>query len=483
MNEVLLYISTHFFTLLLLGLVFVFGLLFLFEIKKSQWVIYFLLVWFPLESLILRYTPLDYYAVVKYIPEIVLYGAFVVSWVQHIRREKKWWPGSVVNKWLLGFIAVSFVSWILNQYHFTIWVLGLRQLFRFVLAFFLVMMQNYSEEEKKNILKIGLGMVILEAVLGIIQYLVRGYLDQYLFFSEDVVLGGGARIGAIEQFWAPGSRIFATMGRYDRLGSFLALGLTAFFPWYYILKKEKQRLWFWIFFVAIAGAIIFTFSRAAMLSATVGIVMIGLWLMRDVRVKKVLMVLAVVVAVYLSAFALIQGNVNNIIDRPSQPLSERLLEAVSLRSWKESYEGYGRIFFIVNTPLVVVKNYPFFGVGMGNYGGGVAATLFNTIFYDRLHLPFGIQNIYGQIDNNWFSIWGEAGTLGLLCWIFIFIAIFKSSFEISGKARNAEKRTMARGLLGAVMVVVVLGFFAPYFEFRALMFYFWTLAGVVLSEL
>ena len=156
-----------------------------------------------------------------------------------------------------------------------------------------------------------------------------------------------------------------------------------------------------------------------------------------------------------------------------------MFEAVSIDAWRDSYEGYGRIFFIINTPRMVVSQYPLFGVGPGQYGGGVAAALLHTDMYDRVHLPFGIQNTVGQIDNNWMSIWGETGTVGLIFWLGFFIAIIKMSLQVSRKSHHQFSRTTAEGLVGLTVGIMLIGFFGPYFEFRTLMFYYFSIVGVV----
>lgn len=482
MSDIAVFLTNNWFTLFLLGLVFVTALFFVFTAQKSQYIIYALLVWFPLETLILRYTPLEYHPAVKYFPEFLLYASVFFSWLRYAFSENSLWPKNPLNKPLLSFILVSAVSLVLNWYSPAVWALGLRQLLRFALVFFFILLENYPREIKFNFLKVGGVMILLEALLGILQYALGGAIDQYLFFSEAVNIGRGARLGAIEQFWAPGSRVFATLGRYDRLGSFLALGLIAFFPLIYILKKPAQKWWYAAGFFVIALALVLTSSRASWLMALSGLLTIGIIIMKDERVKAALAVFSIALVAYLGFYALLQGGVTTIVDKPVQSFSERIWEAVSFRSYKEGYEGYGRIFFIVNTPLVVVRDSPFFGVGLGNYGGGVAATLLNYEVYDRLHLPFGIQNIYGQIDNNWMSIWGETGAIGLICFIVLFLAVYRSAREKTARQTENWDRAFARGLCGAVAGIAVVGFFGPYFEFRALMFYFWMLAGCVIGS-
>ena len=124
---------------------------------------------------------------------------------------------------------------------------------------------------------------------------------------------------------------------------------------------------------------------------------------------------------------------------------------------------------------------PLWGVGPGNYGGGAAAALLNTEVYNRLRLPFGIQDIYGQIDNSWFSIWGEFGTSGLIFWAGMFVMIIKTAKNIYKNSNDGFARLWSAGMISATVGIMVLGFFGPYFEFRSLMFYYWTGVGVLLS--
>ncbi|MDO8499331.1 MAG: O-antigen ligase family protein [bacterium] len=481
MSDISLFIITNIFPLLMLAVIFGVSLLWLFHAGKSHYLIYFFLAWLPLETLFLKYSPSEYYNFIKYGPELLLYAALAVAYARFIWRERRWWPADPISKWLAVFLVVSVLSLLLNRYDVYVWALGLRQLLRFMSVYFLIIMENYSAEQKHKLLLFGLGMVIFESILAVAQYATRGALDQYLFFGNEISVGNATIIG-IEQFWAPGTRAFATLGRYDRLAGWLALSVAILFPWRYVIKDKSKIIKFWIVFGLVMLALLLSYSRAGMLAAGVGICAVGLWIMKDEALKRFLAILAVAGLLYLGLFAILQGSISDIVDRPAQPLSERLLEAVSPRSWKASYNGYGRIFFIVNVPTMVVTRFPLFGVGLGRFGDGVASALGDQSVYTMLHLPFGVQNTYGQIDNNWFSIWAGVGTVGVICWAMILILLLRFGYRVSGNAVSVETRSLGRGLVGATVAVMVLGFFAPYFEFRVLMFYFWAYAGLVVSS-
>lgn len=465
--------------LFLLFLIFIFSFTFLFTIKKSHWLVYFLLVWLPLENFILHYASIDAYSYIKYLPEILIYGFFFFAWRFYFKETKQFWPHLPVNKWLLVFVGIGAVSLLFNWYEPTIWLLGLRQLLRFVLLVFIIVFLRLEKNTIKRVAIVGVGVLGLEIIIGLAQYFSGGALDRYLFFSPAVTISGLAAVGGLEQVWEPGSRVFATLGRYDQLGSWLAIGLLLSFSFLYQIKNQKYKIFGWTAFLAGVITLVLTMSRASWIAFAFGLIAIGWFLYKDKRVLYILGISAVLLAGYLIGFAWARGNVSQITDKPHQTLAERVFDAVSLRSWQNSYDGYGRVFFIVNTPRVVVWSSPLWGVGPGNYGGGAAAALLNTRAYNRLHLPFGIQDIYGQIDNSWFSLWGEFGTIGLIIWVGVFVIIIKTAKQIYHNSNNEFHKWWSAGMLSATVGIMAVGFFGPYFEFRSLMAYYWLSVGIL----
>src|SRR3989339_149659 len=207
-DTMLAYLPNNFIGLFLLCCIFVLGFLFTFTIRKSEWIIYGLLVWFPLESLVLMYTPIDYFAYVKYIPEVIMYVLVGGSLISFVRRKKKLLPRQPLNAWFIGFVLVACLSLIVNWYSPWIWAFGLRQILRFVLMLFVILWIQYDKEILKNMVMIGGTMMVVEIVFGLIQYVSGGYLDQYLFSTRTVMVGNAALLGGLEQFWTTGSRGF-----------------------------------------------------------------------------------------------------------------------------------------------------------------------------------------------------------------------------------------------------------------------------------
>jgi O-antigen ligase len=115
------------------------------------------------------------------------------------------------------------------------------------------------------------------------------------------------------------------------------------------------------------------------------------------------------------------------------------------------------------------------------YGGGTAAALANTQVYDELSLPFGVYGTDGYIDNNWMSLWGEVGTLGLAMYLWLYIALFVACLVVYRDSEDKDTRALALGVCAAMIAVGLNAFLATFLEVRTLAPYLWTMAGVVIA--
>lgn len=474
-------ISSNFIPLILSGIIFVILLWWIIKIRKVEYIIYFFMIWFPIESLVINYTPIEWYPFLKYFPEVVLYTLLIILFC----KKQLGQAGSNIPHNLrlpFGLLVISLVlSGLFNWYNPTVWLLGVRQIVRFASVFLIILFAGFQPKVRKHFMRLAFYVIAAEVLIGFIQFGAQGRLDAWLFSSRAVTLDNSVVLGGNDLFWTPGTRIFATMGRYDQLGSFIMIGLLLIFPWVY-KNRHQERISYALYWGVGLIGLVLTSSRASWLGVLAGILAIAQGLFGDKKIWYGLGIGAGILSLYLIFFAATHSNISNITERTNQGFAERILEAGSLAAWRDSYDGYGRIFFIINTPRIVVADSPFFGVGPGNYGGGVAAALLNTQAYDRLHLPFGVQNTVGQIDNSWFSLWGELGTVGLGIIIWIMFVMSRDAKEIYHTATARGLKLLAASFFGLTAAVVMVGFFGPYLEFRTLMFYFWLFAGVLYTS-
>lgn len=436
---------------------------------RPEAIILFLVAYTPFEPFLLKFVSDDVYVYARYFSEGLIYVLLVSVASRIILRERKI-VATPLDLPFFFFLLVAVASLILNAVPPFIGILGLRQIIRFILVFFLTVYLSPDNKFIRRVTTVMFGIVLFEGALGLAQSIIGGPLDRLLIpsevrFYESIQLTSGT-----SQFWSPGSRVFATLGRFDQLGTFLSFFFLLGAGLLYHGKSREDKRSLAAVIVVAFPAFILTLSRASWFGFAFGFMLIGAWLMKDTRVRLGFLALAAVAALYVGYTGI---KVKYLVDYPRQTVVERFLEAFSYERWRGEYYGLGRLYWIVQTPFVVVRSSPLFGVGPGQFGGGAAAALRNTRVYEKLNLPFGVYGTDGYIDNNWFSLWGETGTLGLLFYVWIFVALFRMALATWREALDPSVRGLALGFMGCVVAVAFQAFLATYLEVRTLALYLW----------
>lgn len=467
-------------------------------IIRPLWILGFLSIYFPFESVILKFIPNDAYAIIRYASEGMIYVIAGVILLRVLVRAIKL-PATPIDLPFVLFLVTLLGSILINFVPLGIAVLGARQILRFMIVFFLVVYLKPSKQYIKNLTMILFAIVLFECGLGIAQSIIGERLDLFLLPSDSRSLGEITLTAGVDEFWDPGSRIFATLGRYDRLGNFISFFLligTGFLFCFRrieiersggsrasptnVIDNERKKMRWWLFALFAIGipSLLLTYSRSSWFAFLLGFLFIGLWIKRDRRVAIALASFIIVVIGYLAITGI---SVRYITEIPGQTITERFLESFSYARWRGEYYGLGRLYWDVQTPLRVIPSSPIFGVGPGQFGGGAAAALHNTKVYDALGLPFGVFGTQGAIDNNWFAIWGEAGTLGLIFYMWMFIVLFKHSVQTFRSSNDPFTRALAIGFAACVLGVSFNAITSTLFEIRTAAFYFWLYAGFVVA--
>lgn len=434
-----------------------------------------LAVYTPFEPFLLKFVPDDLYLYARYFTEGIIYLLLAVAAIRRLSRGQK--PvATPLDLPFLGFLLVAAASLVVNDVPAVYGLLGLRQIIRFMLLFFAAVNLEIGPRFTKRLIAVMFGVLVFQAGLGVVQAAAGGSLDSYLIPSERRFFESIQLTSGTTQFWSPGTRVFATMGRYDQLGTFLSFFMLLALGLYYVYRGEKAaRRYGWLVLLGLP-ALFLTMSRASWFGFLLGLLFVGAWIKKDVRIR-LSFVAAIVGAVLYLAWSGI--NVSLLTEYRGQTPVERLFESFSYERWRGEYYGLGRLYWFVQTPLVVVRSSPVLGVGPGQYGGGAVAALGNTAVYDRLNLPFGVYGTDGYIDNNWFSVWGETGTLGLFFYAWMVFALWRLGLTVYQKSRDKFLRGLALGYSGAVMAVTFQAFLATYLEVRTLALYLWVVGAAI----
>ncbi len=451
-----------------------------------------LALYLPFESVLLKLAPDEIYVYARFFSEGLIYVlAAVVIWraltgTIRLRSTQADLPFILFLVILLASVAINAVSP-------TIAILGTRQIIRFILVFFIAVQLKPTRDYVRNLTLALFAVVGLESVLGIVQSLSGGSLDPLLLPSDAHSLGEVTLTGGVDEFWEPGSRVFATLGRYDRLGNFLYffLALAVGFAYEFFFMRrgsapilERGSSWraeiIALFAVAIP-TLILTYSRASWFAFLLAFLFVAIWIKRDRRVMLAVVTVIVGVVAYVGITGL---NVRYITEAPGQTLVERFYETFSYARWRGEYYGLGRVYWMVQTPLTVVAASPLFGFGPGQFGGGAVVALGNTKVYEQLGLPFGVFGTDGIIDNNWFSLWGETGCLGIFFFLWMYLGLIVHCVRVYRQSNDPFVRALSIGVAAAMLGVAMNAFLSTVFEIRTLAFYVWMYAGfvVVLGE-
>lgn len=441
---------------------------------RPTWMLAFLAVFIPLEPFLLKFVPDELYIFARYFSETLMYLLLGAGLLRRYLAGERWRATPLDLPFAL-LIIVILASAVSNFVDPGVAVLGARQIVRFMLLFFAVTVLAPPREFLRKLIVLMLGLVLFESLLGILQAATLGALDTFLLPSERRVYDS-IQLGGTEQFWAPGQRVFGTLGRYDQLGTFLCFFLLLLAGWVYEIKKGKWHRYFFALFAIGSIALVLTYSRASWFGFLLGFLYIAVRIKRD---KKFLAGFLATVAI-IASYAVYSGVVvRYLTDLPEQTVLARLLEAFSYERYRGEYFGYGRVYWFVNTPLVVVPASPLFGHGPGSYGGGAAAVLANTSVYDKLGLPFGVYGTEGFIDNNWFALWGEIGTLGLALYVWMFVILFRAAGTVYRESKDPLMRGMALGYMGATLAFALQAMLGTYLEVRTISLYFWLFGAML----
>jgi hypothetical protein len=445
---------------------------------KPQTMLMLFSFYLPFEPFLLKWVPDELYVFARYGSEVLIY-VLVAATLAHILFGEAKVRRSPADVPFVLFCVITCVSAILNLVPMFQALLGIRQILRFVILFFVTLFLAPTKRWLKWFL-LGIGAIMLiQVVLAGGQSVIGAPLDTFLLPGERRTSGSITLTSGTVQFWDPGQRVFGTMGRYDQLGTFLAFFLLVGVALLYEKAiDERYRAWLWLLAIVTLPILALTYSRSAWFGFLLGFLFIAAYIKKDKRVIAVSLLIPFLLGLYLSFTGLV---VHQLIDVPRQSLSERFFEAFSFERWRGEYYGLGRVFWMVKTINTVVPYSPIFGVGPARFGAGAVAALHDTTVYDTLGLPFGVYGTEGYIDNNWFSLLGETGLLGLFAYLWLYSALFFACLHVALNSKDRATRALALGVAAGMIAMALNALLATMLETRTLAPYIWIMTGMVVS--
>jgi putative inorganic carbon (HCO3(-)) transporter len=331
-----------------------------------------------------------------------------------------------VKRPLLAFTVMGVAYFVFNMNHFWVNIEGFRAVFQYILAFFVGYYIFHSTSEAKKAIRlfvVGGGLV---ALYGVIQY----------------ILGVEVPASWVDASESVRTRSFSIVQSPNILGSYMVLASPIAFGLALASKGRQRWLWIGVGMIMLA-ALVFTGSRGAWLAFAGALGLISMLI--DRRVFIGFMIIAL-----LSAFFVPQVN-----SRLTHLFSADYLMKSSndgrIARWMNSYD--------------IMRNQPFYGAGLGRYGGAVGERNFGTTY----------------VDSYYFKTLAETGLLGISLYLWIMYSISLSGYRIWKREKGHANYYIYGGILAGLLGVMLHNGVENIFEVPFMNTFFWLLAGLMLS--
>jgi O-antigen ligase len=360
--------------------------------------------------------------------------------------------GRLFAAWIAWLVVCSFFSAHSQQsFLFVSWQV------KFFVLYLLALNMTVSEAFIARVEKAVVGVLVIQAVIGLAQLLHHGGLGLD-------ILGESYNAAKMDEYLVKGSlRISGTIGATNAFAGYMAILLVFLLP--FVLCK---RAWFrYAGFGAGFAALILSLSRAGWLGFVVGSLCAAfmMWRRRLLKISRVLMfTLFGCIAAVAAAF--LYGD--KIVDR--------------FENREAIYSAQGRLDqFAEAAPLI--EKFPVLGIGPG------VSNFFSRWSDNRTFVRKALSNLTmpNYIHNSYLQAWVESGTPGLLLLLgipaLLLVAAVVGRSNSSGDNRGQLSDLVCVGGISGAIAVMVHITFGPELGGHRVFFIFWPLLGLARNEL
>lgn len=237
------------------------------------------------------------------------------------------------------------------------------------------------------------------------------------------------------------TRVFSVLGSPGELAANMEVGLPLLVA---LFVTDKQRIRRWLYAVGALSCfatLLFTYNRGAWLGIAVGILFVAV--LYDRRLLIAVVVLGAVL------FFL-------------PPVHHRVLDLFSQVYLIKSAQG-GRVMRWTDAFLNMTGQ-PFFGAGLGRYGGAIAAARHFSLYSDSYYA----------------KILGESGLIGLVLFFAIQAAIVRDVMQLTVRRVLGSQRFVALAGLVGIVAVIVHSFVENLYEYASTASLYYLVVGLLL---
>jgi hypothetical protein len=426
------------------------------------------LAYLPFENQALTYAPANATPFIRYSPEILIDLAVLLIVFGNLDRVltglgKLRWPlALLISTWLASAVWAGIAL--------TTASIGFRSELRFLPLLFVAVLSRKPDADARLYGRTLVFVATIESVIVGAQA-VLGAPARNAFAPKWTIEING--ISFADGGLSKPDTNFGTFSNYNAVGVFLLCA------WIILAAAGSRRLGFpnrvgLALGTVIAGATLLSGSREAGLALGIAAVIIAhvryrQWVSTAVVLGSVLLILGgpIIAAAH---YGIPEGKVNG------HSLAARWAYVMSPEAWSTDYQDNFRLFLLKENTDLIAQTSPAFGFGIGSVSDkrtiqDGSNPLYRT-WAGRRALTFSY--LY---DGNWGLLVMEVGFVGLFALAWLFMGLFRVALQLM------RTHWLGVALLAQLVVVVVLGFFAPIMQLRIPTAMLWLTAGLSLALL
>lgn len=439
---------------------------------KPYWVVVFLTVYMPLETVILKFLPGSdqLFLVAQFGSEILIYLTFILFLLKYVLLDKPL-RKTPLDRMFFLFIGVAILTIVVNQSPLIGGLINIRSLLRYVILFYLVVNIDMTHKQAARLVKIILTMGFFQIIVGFVQLGSGGVINQFLLPRQtEISIAGQSR-----QF------ILLTKGR-EFNSIFGTLGDTLFFGLYMLivlaLSANRFRLWN-ARHIALSGVIIFAIGYSYARAALFGVCLLAFIVFTIRYGRKILFFASFLMLPLIIVFVIwVVGVVNSSEgfispERESQNIIQNITGIFS-REYIEiaKQQRLGALIGILPT---VLANRPLLGFGPDE------ETTIDKINHVEPNFLYKVLDKRGFEDVYWVAFVAYYGLIGATVLILLLYKMYRSAKMIYQKTTYAVTKDIALAAICMCGLTVFLLFFYRVLEFRVYSFHFWLLFGLLFN--
>ncbi|KUG04976.1 o-antigen polymerase [hydrocarbon metagenome] len=356
---------------------------------------------------------------------------FIVGvWIYRIAVDRLRPEGSSMLLPIILYAAVMIFLFLINSPSNVVALEGARVMMQYIFWFFLGYNLLFTRIQAKGLVDVFLLVCTLVALYGIYQYLTGVEIPLGWVDSKETSIT---------------TRVFSIIGSPNILGSLIVLALPLAFTMYFTSSSAVKKLFYAGLLLPLALCLVLTYSRGAWLAFILEAILLGLWVDRRIIIAMVLIAI------------LTPTLMPTVYDRMAYMASPEYLVSSErggrLGRWDKALDYW--------------QTSPAVGVGLGEFGGAVAAR-----YYPQ-------DSFYA--DNWYLKVGTETGWVGLLATLLLFVIALRKARRSLDITRDDFLRFMGLGIFIGMIGVLAHNCVENVFEVPMMASYFWFFLGVILA--